>query len=924
MAVIKEKIIRGIIIKPDNVGVEGIEGEIKISDTAKRLQVYLDGALRNVVTTNQTQTLTDKTIDADSNTISNIEVDNLKSGVLNVDLSATTPTDVEIPSALAVKTLVENSSGSVQADVDDLVTLSGVPVNSEDLGTFTGTIIPDNSTVKGSLQALESSLELNIQDTADTSQDLQDHITNTTGAHAASAISVVPVGTISSTNTQAAIQELNEDAQILTGTVMGHVSSSNNVHGVTGNVVGTTDTQTLTNKTLTSPIVNTAEINNPSRAGVKEDTKANLLVYATTATNGQIVFATDEKKMYQIVDGALVGIGGGGQSLDTVFQLFADEELSSWDTTASMGGVFEKETVAPFNGDASYKFTRSSSPSTAILVSPAQPVALRFRGQVNTLYFPYSYDGANDIVTAQLYDNTNNAFIDGVLPLQGTNGGISIAKMGVIIPLTCESVDVVFTFNGVDDGKVLQFDDVQLTSDSTVYADLGDRFQTERLAVTGNLSQTTDLSGLVSSRSESNSLLYTKSTQGLTFLQGCTASVTFSPARSTSSGIYAQIALNGTSISLSDASSVGVSATALVKVQTGDKITFTSGGALSGNISVLATASSPNIVVPTDTFSTDTAALRYAPSSEYTLATLENAPIGTFITFAYAGGTNTRAQTTTAPTQTIDSMRANGVQIFTRVSNAASTAASPSTIAIQIGKGLKGVQLGIYKNIGKQISGNLDQIQYLTSSRAGASYSYNESSGILLVDAGENPVTTTITANLNFSDASQQTNGYLTINAGKTPTLVGIPLQQTAYLKDVKPSGTAGGTFTAGAWQTRTLNTLEGDTGFVTLSGNQFTLAAGKYEIEASAPAYITDVSQLKLVNASLSTDLIIGSTIRLNITTSNVAVNYLVGTISLSSASTLSLQHRCSVTKASDGQGIPSGFGTPEIYAQVKITKIS
>lgn len=47
----------------------------------------------------------------------------------------------------------------MEADVADLTTLSGVASNSVNLGTFTGTTIPDNQTIKQSLQSLESSVE---------------------------------------------------------------------------------------------------------------------------------------------------------------------------------------------------------------------------------------------------------------------------------------------------------------------------------------------------------------------------------------------------------------------------------------------------------------------------------------------------------------------------------------------------------------------------------------------------------------------------------------------------------------------------------------------------------------------------------------------------------------------------------------------
>lgn len=46
-----------------------------------------------------------------------------------------------------------------QTDVAALITLSGVAAGSVDLGTFTGITIPDGSTVKAALQALETALE---------------------------------------------------------------------------------------------------------------------------------------------------------------------------------------------------------------------------------------------------------------------------------------------------------------------------------------------------------------------------------------------------------------------------------------------------------------------------------------------------------------------------------------------------------------------------------------------------------------------------------------------------------------------------------------------------------------------------------------------------------------------------------------------
>jgi len=346
-------------------------------------------------------------------------------------------------------------------------------------------------------------------------------------------------------------------------------------------------------------------------------------------------------------------------------------------------------------------------------------------------------------------------------------------------------------------------------------------------------------------------------------------------------------------------------------------------------VMITATAASDSILTPSETFSTDTASLTYAPSSAYTLSTLQNAPVGTFITFTYAANTNTRTQTTTAPTQTTADMNTNGILIYTRAYNAASTSGNPSAIAIQIGKGLKGVSQNLYKAVGKVTAGNLDHFIFGNFSSGARLKEYNEITGILVVDAGfVNPFVTS-GAIFSFSDTSEATSGYLVINAAKTPALTGVPLLQPriATLSDVKASGTAGGTATSGSYQTRTLNTLSDPSGIVTsLASNQFTLPAGEYYIEAFAPTYGTGINKFKIRNVTDSIDSIIGPSNYAALSASgdrSSSSGDLKGTLVISSSKIFELQHRVSSTKATDGYGLAATFGDNEVYSILKITRV-
>jgi len=140
-----------------------------------------DGDL-TIAKTNGLQSALDAKLDSSAHTKASLDVDHLitLSGVSDASddlgtFAGTTIADSEtVKGALQdLETAVEtklNSSDHTKAslDVDHLITLSGVADASDNLGTFTGSIIADSSTIKASLQSLETAVETK-QDTISSS-----------------------------------------------------------------------------------------------------------------------------------------------------------------------------------------------------------------------------------------------------------------------------------------------------------------------------------------------------------------------------------------------------------------------------------------------------------------------------------------------------------------------------------------------------------------------------------------------------------------------------------------------------------------------------------------------------------------------------------------------------------------------------------
>ncbi|MCC6889610.1 MAG: hypothetical protein IT536_13835 [Hyphomicrobiales bacterium] len=193
---------------------------------------------------------------------------------------------------------------------------------------------------------------------------------------------------------------------------------------------------------------------------------------------------------------------------------------------------------------------------------------------------------------------------------------------------------------------------------------------------------------------------------------------------------------------------------------------------------------------------------------------------------------------------------------------------------------------------------------------------------------------TAIAGTLAVTGATALANG-LTVSAGTvslpSASVALAALASTAkafqaqlyHLRDERSDGTAGGTFTAGSWITRTLNTeVTAEIGGASLASNAVTLPAGSYFIVATAPTFAVGTHRLRLRNTSDGSDTLLGA----NASDGDLAcctTAHLAGRFTIAAQKTFELQHRCSNGQATEGLGRAATFGVAEVYADCMIWKV-
>ena len=303
--------------------------------TIDQIKTYIDA-----MTASSTATLTNKTIDAEGtgNAISNIDVANLKSGVLDTDISSVSGSDDTIPSAKAVKTYVDAQIATEDtiAELND-TTITSVGDN-EILQYNNSSSVWENQTLaeagispvagSSSITTIGTLGTLTVDNITIDANKIE--ATNTNGNIQLDSNGTGVIEVLGNTNDGSITLNCTDNSHGQTIKAQPHSAGITNTmllpQGASSTLVSLVSTDTLTNKTLTSPTL-TGTTN-----GANLTLSGDLTVNGTTSTINSTTLTVDDKniEMGSVDTPTDTTANGGGITLKG-----ATDKTIIWDSTNS-------------------------------------------------------------------------------------------------------------------------------------------------------------------------------------------------------------------------------------------------------------------------------------------------------------------------------------------------------------------------------------------------------------------------------------------------------------------------------------------------------------------------------------------------------------------------------------------------------------